>query len=120
MYTYMYMYIYVWIILQQNLNSISQLPYRAEVSEVMWVWSSGDNDLLGHLRLVLCLNVEIELAKNEPLLDKDSYPVRACPPTTLPALMEVAVQDTLLVVVVTANLNTFPPLLTFTNAHCTT
>ncbi len=81
---------------------------------------SGDYDLLGHLGLVLSIDVQIELAKNESLLDKDSYPVRAGSSAALPALVEVTVQDPLLVVVVTAHLNTLPPFLTLTNANSTT
>ena len=56
-------------------NSVPQFSHSAKVGEVLWVWSSRHYDLLGHLCLVLCLDVEVELTNNKSLFDKDPYPV---------------------------------------------
>ena len=64
--------------------------------------------------------MEIEFPHDEPLLDKDSDPVRARPPHAIPLIMEVAIEQSVLVVGVTAGLNAFPPLLTLTNTHSAT
>ena len=64
--------------------------------------------------------MEVEFSHDEALLDEDPDPVHAGPSHAVPFIMQVAVEQTVLVVGITARLDSFPPLFTLTNAHRTT